>query len=135
MNVIARLSAQWMKTDTVPTTTLLWIPITNSNLSELASSSPSFVQACQAVAPHFYHMAKQFPDTVFVDVPVTERNAALHQGLGIATLPFAHIYHPTGLVEEQKLTRNHIAAFKVKLESYVTGSCPLPTDDDDAADV
>jgi hypothetical protein len=87
------------------------------------------LQACQAVAPHFYHLATLFPDTIFVDVPVSEKNAALHQGLGIPTLPFAHIYHPTGLVEEQKLTRNQVAPFKVKLQSYVTGSCPIPDND------
>lgn len=68
-------------------------------------------------------MARDFPDTIFVDVPVTDKNPALHQGLGVTTLPFAHIYHPTaGLVEEHKLTRKDVAAFQQKLQGYVDGS-------------
>lgn len=82
-----------------------------------------FRQACQAVAPHFYKLARDFPDTIFVDVPVTEKNSALHQGLGVATLPFAHIYHPLkGLVEELKLTRKDVDPFREKLRGYVDGS-------------
>lgn len=90
-------------------------------------SSYLFLQACKAVAPHFYHLATQYPDTViFVDVPVTDKNAALHQGLGIPTLPYAHIYHPmAGLMEESKLTRKDMGDFKQTLKSYVKGSCDL----------
>ena len=63
---------------------------------------------------------------VFVDVPVTPRNAALHQGLGVSSLPFAHIYHPQGgLVEELKLTRKHISTFKDKLDGYLQGGREL----------
>jgi hypothetical protein len=63
---------------------------------------------------------------IFVDVPVTSRNKALHQGLGIPSLPFAHIYHPYGgLVEELRLTRNHMAQFKHKLDCYAKGLCEL----------
>ena len=72
------------------------------------------------------------PDMVFVDVPVTTANKALHQGLGIPSLPCGHIYHPQGgLVEETKLTRKHIAQFKRKLETYKTGSCQLPLDEEE----
>jgi thiol-disulfide isomerase/thioredoxin len=88
-----------------------------------------FVQACKAVAPHFYHLANEYPDTIFVDVPVTNDNAALHQGLGVPSLPFAHIYHPSaGLVEELRFTRKHVPDFTKTLESYVKGSCSLPLD-------
>ena len=75
-------------------------------------------------------MAMLHPDVVFVDVPVTPKNKALHQGLGIPSLPYGHIYHPNGgLVEEQKLTRKHVAQFKHKLESYLLGNCELPEED------
>jgi hypothetical protein len=52
-------------------------------------------------------------DVVFVDVPVTQENAVIHQGLGVPSLPFGHIYHPQeGLVEELKLTRKDIQEFE-----------------------
>ena len=52
-------------------------------------------------------------DVVFVDVPVTQHNAVIHQGLGVPSLPFGHIYHPqAGLVEELKLTRKDIQDFE-----------------------
>ena len=95
----------------------------------------TYCKACQAVAPHFYRLASHFPNVKFIDVPVTERNAALHQGLGIPTLPFAHIYHPMGgLVEEQKFTRKHVHSFEEKLSSYVVGSCPIPAEPISAID-
>lgn len=71
-------------------------------------------------------MATEFPDVCFVDVEVSERNAALHQGLGIPTLPFAHIYYPNaGLLEEQKFSKKHVTSFKQTLQTYVRGSCIL----------
>ena len=85
-------------------------------------------KACKAVAPLYYHMATKYPDTLFVDVPVTGQNAKLHQGLGVPSLPYGHIYHPqAGLVEELKLTRKHVADFDRRLESYITGQCDLST--------
>lgn len=66
------------------------------------------------------------PDVVFVDVPVTQANAALHQGLGVPSLPYGHIYHPqSGLVEEMKLTRKDIPEFREKLKSYTEGNCDV----------
>ena len=92
----------------------------------------TYCKACQAVAPMFYRLATLYPDAMFIDVPVTESNTSLHQGLGVTSLPYAHIYHPiVGLVEEQKLTRTHIQSFKVKLHSYMSGSCPIFYDNDD----
>lgn len=86
-------------------------------------------RACKAVAPFFYRLARDFPDVVFVDVPVTEQNTSLHQGLGVPSLPFGHIYHPQGgLVEEHKLTRNLFTDFQEKLRFYRDGQCPLPAD-------
>ena len=83
-------------------------------------------KACRAVAPLFYHMANKFPNVKFVDVPVTEQNANLHQGLGVPSLPFGHIYHPHGgLVEEVRMSRKFIPQFATKLQSYVSGSCDL----------
>eukprot|EP00977_Amphora_coffeiformis_P006787 scaffold1485_cov171-Amphora_coffeaeformis.AAC.26 len=86
----------------------------------------TYCRACMAVAPHFYKIAKMNPDVVFVDVPVTQANAALHQGLGVPSLPYGHIYHPqSGLVEEMKLTRKDIPDFREKLKSYSEGNCDV----------
>jgi len=86
----------------------------------------TWCRACKAVAPLYYRMAARHPDTIFVDVPVSDKNAPLHQGLGVPSLPFGHIYHPeSGLVEELKLTRKHVPCFERRLDSYRTGSCVL----------
>lgn len=71
-------------------------------------------------------MANTFTNVVFVEVPVTDENATLHQGLGVPSLPYGHIYHPTGgLVEELGIARKAISEFGHKLQTYVTGSCEL----------
>lgn len=86
-------------------------------------------KACQAVAPMYYKLAMAHPDTIFVDVPVTSSNSNLHQGLGVPSLPYGHIYHPQcGLVEEMKLTRKYVQAFGKRLDCYIQGYCELPDD-------
>ena len=74
-------------------------------------------------------MALQHPDVSFVDVPVTERNVALHQGLSVPSLPFAHVYHPqSGLVEELRFTRKDVSSLQAKLNCYLQGQCDLSDD-------
>lgn len=83
-------------------------------------------KACKAIAPSFYRLAVTYPDVLFVDVPVTPENANLHQGLGVPSLPFGHIYHPFGgLVEEVKISKRHFGAFARSLKTYSQGSCDL----------
>jgi thiol-disulfide isomerase/thioredoxin len=89
-------------------------------------------RACRAVAPLYYKMAQSYPHVVFVDVPVTQENAKLHQGLGVPSLPYGHIYHPQGgLVEEVRISRKQIGEFHHKLQSYVLGRCDLKDYDND----
>ena len=77
-------------------------------------------QACKAMAPAFYHLALKNPDTLFVDVPVKEGNANLHQGLGVPSLPYGHVYHPVdGLVEEMGITKKFMPEFRNKLQGYM----------------
>lgn len=83
-------------------------------------------KACKAIAPAFYRLASLYTDALFIDVPVTPDNANLHQGLGVPSLPFAHIYHPTGgLVEELKISKKHFANFARSLKFYVQGGCSI----------
>ena len=66
----------------------------------------------------------------FVDCPSTSVNVDLHAGLGIESIPFAHVYHPeAGLVEKRKLSRKHYSNFENVVKSYVEGSSLLMEDD------
>lgn len=63
----------------------------------------------------------------FIEVPITDENVALHQGLQVPSIPFAHIYHPQGgLVEELPLKRKQFPVFKSVLRSYANRQCELP---------
>ena len=85
-----------------------------------------YFQACKAVAPLFYRMANSRPEVLFIEVPVSDTNANLHQGLQVPSLPYGHIYHPSGgLVEEDRIARKFFPQFAHKVQSYVNGSCDL----------
>jgi thiol-disulfide isomerase/thioredoxin len=90
-------------------------------------------RACKAVARPFARLSKLYPNVKLVQVPTTKDNALLHQGLGVPSLPYVHLYHPeAGLVEERKISKEHFDEFKNEiLKSYVDGSCPVEYDDDD----
>lgn len=76
-------------------------------------------QKCQSLRPVFLKMATSNPEMIFLDVPVTESNANLHKGLGIESVPFAHVYHPErGLVEETKLSRETFSDFTELVEKH-----------------
>ncbi|KAG7355506.1 thioredoxin [Nitzschia inconspicua] len=97
-------------------------------------------KACRAVERPFRRLAKEFPTVKFVEVPVTKDNAYLHQGLGIPSLPFAHIYQTTRgmensggatLVEEMKINKHVFADFQKILDEYVRGECQVFYDEHD----
>lgn len=86
-------------------------------------------RACKAMAPQYKKLALKYPDVKFVEVPLTQNNAMLHQGLGVPSFPFGHLYHPeVGLVEEGSINRKRIGGFELKLSEYLAGECQL-TDD------
>jgi thiol-disulfide isomerase/thioredoxin len=97
-------------------------------------------KACRAVERPFRRLATHtdFSTVKFVEVPVTKENAYLHQGLGIPSLPFAHIYQfnkditadsssssTTTLVEEMKINIRAFSDFKQTLHDYVNGQCSI----------
>lgn len=87
-------------------------------------------RACRAVQNRFMKLATQHPGVKFVEVPLTESNAFLHEGLGIPSLPFAHIYHPdAGLVDERSINKKIFSEFKEVLQTYVDGECPIDWED------
>lgn len=86
----------------------------------------TWCKACKAIAPSYYRLATTYKDALFVDVPVTPENANLHQGLGVPSLPFGHIYHPTGgLVEELKIAKKNFPKFARVLKYYLDGKCDV----------
>ena len=80
-------------------------------------------KTCRSIAPAFYKLARLNPDVVFLDVPVLDTNTALHQGLGIPSVPYAYIYYKGVLVEEMKMTRQRFPAFVSKVKMYSRGTC------------
>jgi thiol-disulfide isomerase/thioredoxin len=117
-------------------------------------------RACQAIQQRYYRLAQQYeqlqlkqqqqsssqqsvsssslvPIQVrFMECPVTKDNAVLHQGLGVPSLPYGHIYHSkVGLVEEMKLNKNVFTTFENTLASYVNGYCTVTYLDDDDDDI
>ncbi|KAL7518771.1 hypothetical protein ACHAWX_003577 [Stephanocyclus meneghinianus] len=79
----------------------------------------TWCKKCQSLRPVFLKMATSNPEMIFLDVPVTESNANLHKGLGIESVPFAHVYHPErGLVEETKLSRETFSDFIELVEKH-----------------
>ncbi len=92
----------------------------------------SWCRSCKASKPMFSKLVRTFSDSSvkFVEVPLTKETAYLQEGLGVPSVPYAHIYHPeVGLVEEMKVSKPHFGEFSQRLNSYVVGSCDLPQDE------
>merc|ERR1712224_148212 len=84
-------------------------------------------KACRAAIPGIKTLAKDFPDVQFIKVPAVEENANLHQGLDVPSVPFMHLYVPDNprLVEERRMTRKKLPAFRRLLRDYEIGRCSL----------
>lgn len=116
-------------------------------------------RACQAIQQRYYRLAQQYEQRMqllppspreeettyspspldvvvrFMECPVTKDNAILHQGLGVPSLPYGHIYHSqVGLVEEMKLNKNVFTNFESILASYVNGYCTVTYNNNDEDD-
>lgn len=79
----------------------------------------TWCKTCHFLRPAFNRLASSNSQVIFVDVPVTESNVNLHQGLGVDSVPFGHIYHPqNGLVEECKLSRKSFSEFEGLVKTY-----------------
>merc|ERR1719222_871577 len=83
-------------------------------------------RACRAAVPGLASLVRHHPEVKFVRVPASEECSALHRGLGVPSVPYMHLYHPRrGLVQEQKLTRKHLAGLHATLQDYADSSCSL----------
>ena len=88
-------------------------------------------KSCKAAEPLFKKISYQYGDEVnFVQVPLTKETAYIHEGLGVPSVPYGHIYHPeAGLVEEMKINKKVFGEFKAVLEDYINGECALPDEE------
>lgn len=123
----------------------------------------NWCKACKATKQYYYSLANRFNELkhnniCFVDVPITDKNVDLHQGLGIPSIPYGHIYipdnnnnkdgqdhdhHEGGLIVEEfrmmkKVYKNHKVS--TLLNWYTQGYCNLKIEDntdgnDDDVDV
>ena len=93
-------------------------------------------KSCKAAQPLFRKMvAEHSPGVKFVEVPLTKETAYIHEGLGVPSVPFGHIYHPEGgLVEEKKISKKVFKEFREAVDSYVRGSCDLPIEEEPEED-
>ena len=91
-------------------------------------------KSCKSAFPLFRQMARDYrgASVKFVEVPLTRDTAYIHEGLGVPSVPFGHIYHPdAGLVEEGKINRRDFGVFRSALDCYVRGCCDLPPEEEE----
>lgn len=93
-------------------------------------SSYNYFKACKAIQPSYYRMASLYPHITFLEVPVTNENANLHQGLEVPSLPYGHIYYPeAGLVEELKISKKYFPNLVKMVRWYDIGVCNIDEHD------
>ena len=82
--------------------------------------------------PSFEKFARDNADTFkFVECPMTSVNTEVHKELGIQTIPFAHVYHPSaGLVEQRRISRPHFSTFEKLMKDYTKGECWINENND-----
>ena len=89
--------------------------------------SAPFCLACKAVSPLVHKLAKDSPDINFVLLSVTKENRHDVKALGIPSLPYGYIHHPTrGVVEQLSTHKRNFADFAGIVDSYRTQACQLP---------
>ena len=83
--------------------------------------------------PSFEKFARDHADSIkFVECPMTSVNTEVHKELGIRTIPFAHVYHPSaGLVEQRRISRPHFSTFETLMKDYLKGECFMKDSYDD----
>ena len=91
-------------------------------------------KSCKASMPLFKKMVAEHASSSvkFVEVPLTKDTAYIHEGLGVPSVPFGHVYYPNvGLVEEKKINKKVFKEFRDALDSYVLGYCDLPIEEEE----
>jgi thiol-disulfide isomerase/thioredoxin len=83
-------------------------------------------KACKSLQPAMKALAKHHPNVTFIEIPVLEDNANLHQGLEVPSVPYMHLFlSESQLAEEQKLNRKRLSSVHKMLQDYQQGGCSL----------
>jgi len=118
------------------------VDATDSSLVVVRFYAP-WCKACKAIESSYNRLPQEFPsDVKFVEVPLTKDNAYIHKGLGITSLPFAHVYYneehvnnqnihssttssSCQLVDELKINKSKFPDLKRIVRSYVDKECDV----------
>jgi thiol-disulfide isomerase/thioredoxin len=116
---------------TVETLTAYKDEVVNQNDLVVVRFYAPWCKSCKASFPQFKQLISKYPQVKYVQVPLTKETAYIHEGLGVPSVPYAHIYHPTGgLVEEKKINKRVFGEFAETLDWYVRGECDLPVEEE-----
>ncbi|GMI61074.1 hypothetical protein ScalyP_jg3764 [Parmales sp. scaly parma] len=87
----------------------------------------SWCRSCKAIEQRFISLSNLYPNVIFVQVEMNDKTRSfVIQGLGIETLPFAHIVHPeAGLVEELRISKSRFKNLEAVLMDYAVGRCSI----------
>ncbi|KAL3799804.1 hypothetical protein HJC23_010454 [Cyclotella cryptica] len=130
---------QHPKDETLPIQTIDTLPdykhhvVDETNQLVIVRFYAPWCKSCKASEPLFRKLVREYsPSVKFVEVPLTKETAYLHEGLGVPSVPYAHVYHPQGgLVEERKINKKVFGEFREVVECYVRGSCDLDWEDEE----
>jgi len=109
----------------------------------------TWCRSCARVAPLYRRLAETYKATEasqnvvdkatatepirFYNIVVNEKNPEMHAALGVPSLPYAHIYVDTMLVEEMRITKKLFPQFAGKINDYERGECLLKDEDEEGA--
>jgi len=79
----------------------------------------AWCKKCQKIKPHFYRLAKKYPQLCFVEVAVSEKNVDMQIGMSLKAVPYAHIYHQGSLAEHFPIVRDQYNFFEQLMATYI----------------
>jgi len=79
----------------------------------------AWCKKCQKIKPHFYRLAKKYPQLCFVEVAVSEKNVDMQIDMSLRAVPYAHIYHQGSLAEQFPIVRDQYNFFEQLMATYI----------------
>jgi len=79
----------------------------------------AWCKKCQKIKPHFYRLAKKYPQLCFVEVPVSEKNVDMQIDMSLKAVPYAHIYYQGSLAEHFPIARDQYNFFEQLMATYI----------------
>jgi len=79
----------------------------------------AWCKKCQKIKPHFYRLAKKYPQVCFVEVAVSQQNVDMQIDISLKAVPYAHIYHQGSLAEHFPIVRDQYNFFEQLMATYI----------------